>query len=203
MNSGSSANDAIRAQGVLFFIVAVIVMGIALLLLLSYLDFLIISAIFAFGLFVLSCGIQSFIRAPLLQEQGQIFGWRRLPFMLGLIPLAYAVIIAFVYAPNKIRIFIVFFLLFVALIISYVRDIFRPKNKTISQKIDKFYGKATEAHTALGVEELPGFKSVATRSISLAERWRLISGLFKYAPWQIIAAIVLAAGLMVVVEFFM
>lgn len=202
MSFADDKNEAIRTQGVFFFIIAVIVMGIALLLLLSYLDFLIISAIFAFGLFILSCGIQSFIRAPLLHEQGRIFGWRRLPFMLGLIPLTYAITIAFIYAPNKIRVFIIFFLLFVALIISYLRDIFRPKSKAISRKIDNFNEKAAEAHKALGVQELPGFKSVATRSISFAERWRLASGLFRYAPWQIIAAIVLAGTLMIVVEFF-
>lgn len=201
MSPRSDQEETVRAQGVPFLIIAAIVITIALFLLLSDLNFLIITAIFAFGLFLVGCGVQSFIRAPFLNERGRIFGARRLAFLLGLIPLAYAMVVAFIFAQNKVRAFMVFFALFVALIISYLWDIYRPKKAATSERIAKFYGKAAEAHEALGVEDLPNFESVQTRSVPFAQRWRLLRGMLKFAPWQLIASFILAISLMVVMHF--
>lgn len=199
-NSGAQPDHA-RAQGVPFLILSAMVMIIAVVLWQTGFAILIATSVFAFGLFLTGCGAQSLMTPPVSDRRLPFIAAHRAPFILGLIPLAYAIAVAFFYAPNKIRAFMAAFVVFALLAISYFRDAFSTRENSRTRRMDKFYGKVAEAHEALGVEERPHFESVATRSVPLPQRMKLAGGLLKYAPWQLIVAFVLAIALMIGMDF--
>jgi len=196
MAERSEQIDYKTSQGVPFLIFAFIFAIIALVLWLNDFGWLIASAPLAFGLFLVACAVQSFVK-PSTEGRAKrnpiaLFTNDKWPLIVGIIPLIYAIGAALYIAPVGIRIFIVFFTLFAFLVFSYLRDFFRPRKEGEVDRIDKFYGKVGEAEEAMGVVRGVERDDIATRHVSLKKKAGLLGGMLSVAPWQLIAAIILA-----------
>jgi ABC-type multidrug transport system fused ATPase/permease subunit len=183
-----------KSQGVLALVVAGIIFLISAALWFADVDVLITTSVFAFALFIVGLAIMAISKVP---PSVPMFDRRRLSFLLGLIPLGYAITVAFILLPTKGRIWLAFAAVFVALVISYMRDAFSTEETPATKRMKRFYREVAETHEALGVKETANFESVATRRVPLAEKKRLLAGMLRYMPWQLIVAFVLAIGMMI------
>lgn len=202
----STGDDTYTVNGVLFLIIAVILGIIALVLWLNDFDWIKVTALLGFALFIVACGIQSIINGSVVVRQRQnpisLFMGNKTPLLLGLIPLTYAIGAALTFAPPKIRAFIILFILLAGLVFSFLRDVFKArKPEEGPNRMDKFYAKTAEAEEALGLERGIGGEDIATRKVTMRRKYQLLGGMLRFAPWQLIAAFILAIAFMLTVDF--